>query len=206
MLQNQSDEAIIDTLRESHHSIAKMYAAGMPEGVICRRTGYTTRRLNYLWRSPSFQQLIQDYKAEVFEKINADTDAWAELAVSNGVAAERHINDRIAMLDEANELLPLRDAMAIAGDAKDRFGYSKRVTQTNINVDIAVKMDKAIERSARVRSPPIQIEGHATEVSIPHKTPPQRSVSLQEEAQPVAVSPPPGPSISNVLTKQYLRR
>jgi hypothetical protein len=207
MLAQASSTALIDQYRESHHAVARMLAAGIPESYIMRRLGYTRRRLTNLQRSPAFLQLIADYKEEVFEQINQETDAFAELAITNMVAAERHINDRINLLDDANELLPLRDAMALAADGKDRFGYSKRVTQTNVNIDIAVRMDKAIERSSKVLAQPKQIEGRATEVLTPPPgVPPssQPSVSLGERSQPQTKASPP--TLEGVLKKQFLRR
>lgn len=207
MLDRVSSEALIDQYRESHHSVARMIAAGMTEGMIRRRTGYSFRRLNYLLASPSFQQLIADYRQSVMEKINADTDSFAELAITNMMAGERHINDRIAKLDDVDELLPLRDALAIVADRADRFGYSKRVTQTNVNIDIAVRMDKAIERSSKVLATPKQIEGRATEVIThpPASHPSPQKLASQGEGSLSSGRTSP-PTLEGVLKKQFLRR
>lgn len=185
----ETGRALVAQYRESHHAVARMIAAGMSDSMIRRRTGYTHRRLTLMKQDPAFCQLIEDYKEEVFDKINHDTDTFAELSIGNMIAAERHITDRIAEYDERGELLPLNDSLKIVSDRADRFGYSKRVTQTNINVDIAVALDRAIDRSKAVK----QIEHRAEEAS------PQPLLAspdvLVGEAQPspprLCQSPPP---------------
>lgn len=203
--------ALVQQFRESHHAVARMVASGMTDMMIRRRTGYTGRLLKQLKETPAFQQLISDYKDEVFEKINADTDSFAELSIANMTAAERQIADKLAEADEQGLLLPFNDLHKIVSDRADRFGYSKRVTNTNINVDIAVALDRAIERSGAVR----QIEGRGNAHVIEHQhAPPEFApqahppvdVLVGEEQASRPADPPPQPIASRVIRPRVLRR
>lgn len=198
--------ALVAQFRESHHAVARMIASGMTDMMIRRRTGYTGRLLKQLKETPAFQQLISDYKDEVFEKINADTDSFAELSIANMTAAERQIADKLAEADEQGLLLPFNDLHKIVSDRADRFGYSKRVTNTNINVDIAVALDRAIERSGAVRcvSDPVIEHQHAPGLTDPL---PSVDVLVGEQTEPfraATVSPQPIPP--RVIRPKVLRR
>lgn len=202
-LGTRSGSALIEAFRESHLAVARMIAAGMPDHMIRRRTGYTQRRLTLMKQTPAFQQLIEDYRESVMEKINGDTDSFAELSIGNMVAAERQIADHIAEADEKGELLPIATLHRVVSDRADRFGYSKRVTQTNIDVDIAAIMDRAIARSATVR----QIEHQPS--PNPLATAATQADVLVGEEQPVpsraAAAPPPQPP-SRLIKPKLLRR
>lgn len=157
-------------LRDSHHMIARLRASGLRNFQIAERMGYSVVRVTALLSSPAMEELIAQYRVKVDEAFVENTDAFFELATSNMLAAERHIRDQIDQLDEAGELLPVRTALAISRDAADRFGYGKKSQQTNINVDFASALEKAIARSGKG---PV-IEGPTTQAQHP----------------PVSVSPP----------------
>ena len=137
----------IARFKESHHQIARMFAAGMTPMMITRHTGYSSRRLNLYWRDPTFQELIAEYAKLEIEELQIGGDAYARLAMNNMIAAERQLADKIEDADELGETLPTRELLAISADRADRFGYSKRNTQVNINLDIASQIDRAIDRS-----------------------------------------------------------
>lgn len=136
-------------LRESHHMIARLSALGLRPFEIMQRTSYSRERITTLLASPAMVELVANYRAKVDERYVENVDSFFELATSNMIAAERHIADTIADLDEVGELLPVRTALAISRDAADRFGYGKHSTATNINVDFAAKLEAAIKRSGK---------------------------------------------------------
>ena len=161
------------TIRESHHRMARLFAAGLGIKEVAAKTGYSENRTSQLHVDPAFQQLIAQYREMVTEAFVLQADAYFELATANMVAAERHINDHIAELDEAGELLPIKTALAVSRDAADRFGYGKKQTNLNVNVDFAAKLEKARRRSDRPRiveavtTPPLTSTGPAREASLP---------------------------------------
>ena len=138
-------------LRESHHMIARLAAAGLRPFEIEARTSYSRARIVTLLQSPAMDELVALYRNKVDERFVDGVEVFAKLATRNMLAAERHIADHIAELDEQNELLPVRTALAIRSDTADRFGFGKHTTATNINVDFAAKLEAAIERSGKTR-------------------------------------------------------
>lgn len=141
---------VITRLRNSHHNIARLSAIGLKNKDIAERTGYTRERISVLLQAPAMIDLVARLRNQIDEAFFAQVDSYYELATNNMVAAERHISDRIADLDEAGELLPLREAMLVSRDSADRFGYGKKQTNVNVNVDFAAQLEKAIRRSGKV--------------------------------------------------------
>ena len=147
--------------------------------------GYSAVRVNDLLNSPAMEELVAQYRLKVDEAFVENVDSFFEVATRNMMAAERHISDHIAELDETGELLPVRVALAISRDAADRFGYGKK--QTNINVDFASALEKAIARSGKgtvIEGPPSGRPNPPVAVSPP----PPRVV---ERAVPRPTAPPP---------------
>lgn len=134
-------------LRESHHYVARLVALGQKDKAIAERTGYSANRVSQLRKSPAFQQLVSRYREMVDNEFVENVDEYMRLAVGNMIAAERHIADHISEADEANELIPIKTALAISRDAADRFGYGKKTTQVNVNVDFAARLEAARRRS-----------------------------------------------------------
>jgi len=171
-------------LRDSHHMIARLRASGLRGYQIAARMGYSSVRVNDLLNSPAMEELVAQYRTKVDESFIENVDSFFELATSNMMAAERHIRDQIDALDEAGELLPVRTALAISRDAADRFGYGKKTQQTNINVDFASALEKAIARSGKG---PV-IEGSTTQGGPPPPASPPAPRAV-EYVSPTA--PPP---------------
>lgn len=140
----------IKRLRASHHKIARLAAYGFDNKQIAAHTGYTRERVGQLLGSPAMKELVAVYAAQVEAQEREELDAYMSLKTSNMVAAERHIADHIAELDEAGELLPLKTALAISADGADRTGYGKKDTRVNVNVDMALALEKAIKRSGKL--------------------------------------------------------
>ena len=136
-------------LRHSHHMVARLAAAGLRLQQIADQTGYAYNRVSVLLGSPAMKDLVAHYKGVIDKTYAEGIDAYFQLATGNMIAAERHIADRIAECDEAGELLPVREAIAISRDAADRFGYGKKQTNVNVNVDFAAKLET---RNARLKT------------------------------------------------------
>lgn len=172
-------------LRDSHHMIARLAAAGLRPFEIAERTTYSRVRVVQLLQSPAMEELVAQYRKKVDEQFVEGVDQFVQLATSNMLAAERHIADRIAELDEQGELLEVRTALAISRDAADRFGYGKKSQVTNLNVDFAAQLERCIARSGK------QIEGTTAQ---PVVNPPQ------------AGAPPSFPRPSSVATPAAVRQ
>lgn len=182
--------ALPQKLRDSHHMVARLAAAGLTRKEIAERTGYNYNRVCVLLGSPAMEDLVARYREKIDERFIASVDSYMEVATHNMLAAERHIADRIDSLDEAGELLGIREALAISRDAADRFGYGKRQTNLNINADFATALEKAIKRSGKSSI----LEGSP----VPTVT--------QRRVPPTLASPISHPSLSEEAPRRLLRR
>lgn len=161
--------------RDTHHRIARMFASGMRRAEIVERSGYSTQRVDTLCYDPAFQELISAYREKVTEAWVSGVEAYAEVATSNMLKAEVMLADKLELAEEAGELLPTRDLIAISRDAADRFGFGKRQTNTNVNVDFAAMLEKAIARSGK---------SNVIEAVAPHSPRPRSPVALPALAAP----------------------
>lgn len=153
-------------LLRSHHNIARFAALGLTNTKIAERTGMSRERVGLLLKSPAMVELVASYRSRIDECFIDSVDSYFEMATQNMLSAERHIADRIGDLEEEGELLPIRDALAISRDAADRFGYGKKSTNLNVNVDFAARLEAAITRSKKAGGPLPPSEGEGV-TSLP---------------------------------------
>ena len=139
-------------IRESHHRVARLMAIGLRNFEIAERTGYSEIRISHFRKDPAFMDLVSTYSKVEDEAFEKNRDVYYETVISNRQLAANEINDR---LQEAPDEFTVAQLVAIHSDAADRTGYPKRTVATNINLDFAARLDRAVERTNRVR----QIEG-----------------------------------------------
>lgn len=149
-LQQPSARRRIDNLRDSHHMVARYLAIGMKQTEVAERTGYSIVRIGQLAVAPSVQELIAKYQSKIDDKFLTSVDEVARLAVANTLKAERMLSDKLDDADANDETLPTRELVAITSDRMDRFGWGKRSTNLNINVDFAKQLEAAIARTKKV--------------------------------------------------------
>lgn len=141
----------LQKLRDSHHNVCRLAALGLGTAEIAARTGYSTARISQLLNNnPAVQDLIAQYRADVDQSWKDSVGEYSALGMSNMMKAERQIADHLDRADEADEPLPIRELISIARDAADRFGYGKKTTNLNINVDFAARLEAARRRSTKV--------------------------------------------------------
>lgn len=137
-----------DRFKDSHHRVARLFAAGLRHADVMAKTGYSEGRISTLHADPAFQELIAQYRKQVDAAFVASVDDYFEVATSNMLKAERMLGDALDEADAAGETLPLKTLVAISRDAADRFGYGKKQTNINVNVDFAAKLERARQRSS----------------------------------------------------------
>jgi hypothetical protein len=110
------------------------------------QTGYSQSTISILRADAAFQDLIAVYA-------KAQTEAFAEysdLAMGNMIRGERLIEDSLEAAGESAEPIPLaelRPVLDIVSDRADRFGYPKKATNVNVNLDFAGRLESARRRS-----------------------------------------------------------
>lgn len=140
----------IQKIRNSHHTIARLAAAGLGTNAIAEKVGYSVSRISILLADPSMIELIARYRLEVTDSWVQSLDSYHDLCFENMVMAERQIADRLEDAESGSDPLPIRDLVSISRDAADRLGYGKKTTQTNINIDFAARLERAIATSGKV--------------------------------------------------------
>src|SRR5258708_7350678 len=135
-------------MRETHHRLARMVAAGFRTEEILRLTGFSYTRLHTLKHDPAFCELVTQYRGKVDEAYVRGVDEFWETSTSNMARADRKIEDRLDEDDEGDKI-SLKDLMALTSDRADRFGYSKKIVNRNENLDFAKMMEQVARASGR---------------------------------------------------------
>lgn len=136
----------IQKFRDSHHLMASYFACGLGTNQVAELTGYSVSRVSLIRSSPAFQDLVEQKRGPHEAGIRDQIQAYNQMILSNGMKAERKVADRLDKDDDVEEL-SIRELMSISRDAADRVGLSKRSIQTNVSVDFASLLDRAIART-----------------------------------------------------------
>lgn len=150
-LRGPSARARLQTLRSRHHKMAMMIASGAKITDVAAACNMSPQRVSILSVDPSVKDLIAQYQGDVVADIRDAMKDYAELVARNSLTAEVMLASKLESLNENEESLPVRDLLAISRDGADRFGYGKKSTVTNINVDFAKNLEAAIARSRQTK-------------------------------------------------------
>ncbi len=163
---------VVQRLRDPHHRVARLIAAGLRTDEISERCGYSNQRITTLQRDPAFQELVARYRKTVDEAFEREQDEYAKLATGNMLKAETMIAEQLEDAEDGDNSIPIKTLLAISRDAADRFGYGKRQMNLNVNMDFANELEKARSRSGKARDgapPPRVIDG--TTQPVPRSLP-----------------------------------
>jgi len=169
-LSEKMKRPVILRLRDTHHMMARLFAAGLRPGQVAARMGYSLSRVSVLQGAPQFQDLVAAYREEVDGRYReAVTDLlseYTEITVRNGVMAARLTHDTLEEAEPGD--IALKDLTAISAHTADRYGFGKQRTNVNVNVGIADALDRCVERSGirRQREPKL-VEAAPAPVSLP---------------------------------------
>lgn len=152
LLREPRHKTVVNRFRDSHHRIARLYAAGLRHHEVHARSGYSYARIQTLYGDPAFQELISCYRDKVTEAFVTGVDDYYEALTANMLKAERQLSERLDEADENGDTLPVKDLISISRDAADRAGYGKKQTNTNINLDFGKALEAALRRSDKVRT------------------------------------------------------
>lgn len=149
---NRSGGSAVTRFRDPHHRLARLFAAGLKTGEVAERSGYSINRVSQLRTDPAFEELIAKYREKVDAAFVENVDEFYETATANMRVAERMIAERLEEADdEGGSPIPLKTLVDISADRMDRFGYGKRQTNVNVNVDFAKQLEDAIARSGKAK-------------------------------------------------------
>jgi hypothetical protein len=165
-------------LRDSHHLVARLMAAGLRNDEVAERSGFSMGSIYRFAQDPAHQELVAQYRKTVNASYREEADEFNRILLSNRMKAERRIADR---LDDDEATVTTRDLITISRDAADRTGYGKISMQVHKNAGMATAMEIATANAFAKsgRSPPM-IEATATRSD-------DRSASAHPTAEPSAI-------------------
>lgn len=131
----------IKSLKDSHHGLARALASGMRPAEASIVTGYSPSRISILCADPAFKELLEFYRSEANIAAASVHDRMAALALDTTQELQRR-------LDEAPDEIKTGELVKILETTADRTGHgpSPKITQVNVNVGIATRLDAARER------------------------------------------------------------
>lgn len=142
--------SVVKKFRDTHHMMARLFAMGYRTGEVADKMGYSISRISILRNSPAFEELVAAYREDVNGVWRQHQDEYMTIMNRTRMLAARMKLDQMEAAEENGEQIPLNTLLRIEADNADRTGYAKRTVNTNINLDLALKLDKAIERSSKV--------------------------------------------------------
>ena len=134
--------------RDSYHIVARLIAIGLNDHEVAIEAGYSVGRIVQLKADPTMQAAVEAYRNADGDEFRTARDEYWRLMVANRNITARRINDRIS---DENEVIPLKELLAIEAHAADRTGYGKVVTK-KVQVDLADRLAQALAASAKVVS------------------------------------------------------
>ena len=145
----------LQRIKERHRLLAKFVAAGLTRNEVAARLDMTPERVGQLMLDPAMQNLVAQFRDHPDVTYMTGMD---EIALIRSITAQNTLRAALAMQDtlnyyeDADEKVPVRESAKIFELGSDRIGFGKHVTNTNINVDFAAQLDRAIDASRRVRT------------------------------------------------------
>lgn len=124
------EAAPIKKLRERHHALARLLAAGTAPGEAAIMCGYTASRVSILQSDPSFRELVSHYSDLRTERYFDGIQAMAELHID----AVEEIRDR---LENEPEEFSIGHLLEVAKFSADRTGKGPS-TKTEVDVKIGL--------------------------------------------------------------------
>lgn len=160
----RAPQSRVQTLRDSHHRLARLLASGLKQVEVAEISGYSANRIAQLRQDPAFMELVEHYRKMVNEGFVEAADEYYRTVSANRAIAARLINDKLSDEETAAEI-PIRTLLAVHSDAADRTGYPKRTLAVNVNLDFAARLEKAVKRSKEVKT--IEAKAEPAEAGVP---------------------------------------
>lgn len=162
----------IKRLRQRHHSLARLLAAGLKDGEAAAILGYDPSRVSILKADPAFQQLLRHYT----EMRDAEFADMHRRMADLGIEAIEELRERVA---ENPEDVSSALLLEIATKTADRTGYGPvSSTNVNVNLNLAARLEKARKRVTEAKVIDAEFtEGPKVPTALEHST----SEGLKEE-------------------------
>lgn len=132
----------IERLRDRHHAIARLIAAGRKIGEVAAITGMTISRVSILQSDPTFAELVRFYRSEV----NIEYVELHQTLAGMSLDAAMILREK---LEEDPDSLSTGQLLEITKMGADRTGLGPSSSQNvNVNVNLASRLEQARKRVA----------------------------------------------------------
>lgn len=127
-------------LRDSHHQVARLVAAGLRPAQIATQTGYALSRLSILQNDPAFLELVEFYRVSKDEAAIAAEARFLMIGLDAAQAWHEDLMDGL-IVDPTEKREGAKTFL-------DRAGYApvQRSLNKNVNLNIAQRMDAKIAK------------------------------------------------------------
>lgn len=157
---NEADLALLDTergvkptsikkLRDAHHGIARLIAAGLKNHEVATITGYSQSRVSILKSDPAFEELVEHYRKIALDASEAIT---ANTAVKLATLTDAVAEEMLERVQEQGDRLSVAELEALGKFAADRSGYGPQSKSMNLNLNVGIA-DQLAARSRRTSLP-----------------------------------------------------
>jgi hypothetical protein len=136
----------VGRIRQMHHDVARMFAAGMKVTEIARLMSRTPATIRNWLNSPLMAEAVAEYEEEAAVVVKDAMARRQQLVAEASTKAREEIRDRI-FDDAERSAMPLSALLKIAADGDDRTGLGKMETRLNIQADIGEQLREARERA-----------------------------------------------------------
>lgn len=129
-------------LRDRHHALARLLAAGKKPGEAAAICAYDTSRVSILQNDPAFQELVKLYRQDIERTYATVHEQLAGLSLDVVAVIRERVEDD-------PDKIPMGTLVDIAKMAADRTGNGpKSVSEVNVNVNLASRLEEARKRLA----------------------------------------------------------
>lgn len=161
----------VQVIRDRHHSVARLLATGIPYGTIASNLGMSTASVRILARDPSVMELVAEYHVEFVGEIKPLADETIRLLGGIRIKGLRMAHEILEEAEAKGEHLPIQRLVSLIELSTDRTGYAKRTEVVHRDGDLAEKLARARQRSAKViELRPVASEGAIGLASLPAPT------------------------------------
>lgn len=138
---------LISRIRNTHHALARLVAAGVRNEEISRITGFSPSWISTLSnQDPAFKNLIEYYREQVSAEFSEIHISLHERLTSVAMLAAEELQERLTNEPEALSASELNDLVKSAAD-RTGFGPQTKSTNVNVNIDLADRLEAARKRA-----------------------------------------------------------
>jgi hypothetical protein len=139
----------VGAIRERHHWMAKLVAAGVSDAEIARMVGCSAPTVRNFRLNPASGELIAEYVEQLGEKVSTVLASQVELLNSIGLRIALLLADDVGAAERGEVEISIKDKIKLWEIVCDRTGLGKMETRVNLTGDLGSRMDRAVEAKHR---------------------------------------------------------